>query len=1460
MNTSGQKSSQPSPELATGGKPGPELFSIPDHELLRCIGHGAYGAVWLARNVMGTYRAVKIVHREDFTRNRPFAREYEGLLKYEPVSRSHPNLMQILHVGQREGYFYYVTELADDANAECGVRNARMGITEAVPREGEEQRQRDEMPRNELGDSQCSRSTVPVLDPEKYVPRTLQQDLEDRGQLPVRECVSLAGALASALKHLHDQKLVHRDVKPSNVIFVHGVPKLADIGLVATVGDSHSIVGTEGYLPPEGPGNPQADLYSLGKLLYEVSTGMSRGEYPRLPAKLRELQDSVELLEFNEVLLKACAKDTDRRYHRAADLLADLALLEHGDSVKRLRRLERHHVFLRRAAAVTLAVGLLLSAAWWQSWRAHRIARRHLAQLRANEATRLMVQGEYLAALPWLAGALELDAGDPIREPVHRARMASVLERCPVPVAQFLVPKNKALWIDLSRDGRIVATAHEDGVVRLWDALSGRLIRKLDHHFPVVFCRILPSGNEIVTATLGQKAHLWNLASPGSNPMSFDRALGFGSDSYALCINERLQKVYLSKAGPCYLQMQDFKGPFENLTLSLKLIGLQDTLRIRSEVRHTPPDGEIFYASEFHDSPQAEAFDEGTDVLRNPIWGRVFIALLNSATGKKPGDTGEMVWDNLRVRRYPTGGQEAPWRVLDDFSSGALTHWEYPRPPDSSNTFEAIRGQLRITCDNLPRAQLGWMGAVWREQFEVFPGFTFEIEADLISARAPYRYAGLCLARPTLSPVLASDPLVVVQDRWLVLPSWDGAIRLCDIANQQDATMANERRVPSLQLQINNIIDDFDISPNVRHLACVLNTKACQIWSLENGHQVTPHRRGPETESAKTAESTPHEDNRMRPDGIETHASRILATGVRFSPDNRFLAVSHDGEGIELIRTKDWEVAHTLASVRSFKHPRFSPMGCRLAAVRDDHDLVIWDLDDLAKAPALFANRFEVIGIAFSPDGRYVASCSADGKVRLWDVIQRAPFGAPLPGTLACFSADGSQLLLLEAEGQVVLWKLSGMSDKVLAVPVLRTDQTSATSRNGSLAAEITAQGIAVTTPAGQYSLVDPDQAPLRRVAFTADDLQLIAESSDSRAWIWDYRTHLLAEPPMPVRYDAVMTNHAVPKLKPDIRDRRTLSEWAALISGQQLDSEGGMASIDNVKREALIAQLKRSYPDDFAADGAREARWHIHQAEIAERAMDWESAVFHWEHALDSESEILDLKSPISPKSRLAYARQAARKVETAILNGRSRWSVYLPRPPWATPEMLDLERFYDLPLGARLATNQPNLTFRELTSGVHYFSGTGFDVRGIIQLQDSEPVTIPIGRACRRLHFLHAADQTIDILGIREQAGTYQITYASGATAKVNLHNPEDLPPYVGSFFYTLSKPAWAGISSNLHCATVWSGCFPGPARQKECLYLTRTTWDLPANQGQDIVQTLTLRAGEGASSPLVFAITVE
>ena len=71
---------------------------IPDHEMLRCIGKGAYGEVWLARNIMGSWRAVKVVYRSSFEDDRPFEREFNGIKKFEPTGEKFdPNLHQAMY-------------------------------------------------------------------------------------------------------------------------------------------------------------------------------------------------------------------------------------------------------------------------------------------------------------------------------------------------------------------------------------------------------------------------------------------------------------------------------------------------------------------------------------------------------------------------------------------------------------------------------------------------------------------------------------------------------------------------------------------------------------------------------------------------------------------------------------------------------------------------------------------------------------------------------------------------------------------------------------------------------------------------------------------------------------------------------------------------------------------------------------------------------------------------------------------------------------------------------------------------------------------------------------------------------------------------------------------------------------------------------------------------------------------
>ena len=317
----------PARETALAADPAAVLPVVPDHELIRVIGRGSGGDVWLARNALGTCRAIKIVPERQ-SRGGSTAGEYNGILKCEPVSRLHDGLVDILQVGRNKaaGYFYYVMELADDVA--------------------------------------CGQNIVP----ETYLPRTLALDRARLKRLPVVECVRIGAAIASALGFLHQHGLIHRDIKPHNIIFINGAPKLADIGLVTEAVGVQSQAGTQGFIPPEGSGTIRADIYSLGKVLYEISTGLDRNDYPELPELPGNDAEGESLLLLNAIILKACRAKPWDRYQTAEEMM--LALLNFQFNRDHLRR-KRNEQFLTQVARIAgpiIAAGIIIGMLWRIIW------------------------------------------------------------------------------------------------------------------------------------------------------------------------------------------------------------------------------------------------------------------------------------------------------------------------------------------------------------------------------------------------------------------------------------------------------------------------------------------------------------------------------------------------------------------------------------------------------------------------------------------------------------------------------------------------------------------------------------------------------------------------------------------------------------------------------------------------------------------------------------------------------------------------------------------------------------------------------------------------------------------------------------------------------------------------------------------------------------------------------------
>ena len=281
-----------------GGAAGTELdgLTIPDYELIQpAFAKGAYGRVWLARNAVGQWQAVKAIHRKSFGEDdSPYEREFRGIEFYKPISDKHPGLLRIDFVSQMkpEGYFYYAMELGDAVSGDW------------------------------------------KREPATYRPLDLAALCASRnGRLPVSECVRLGISLCEALQFLHGHGLAHRDIKPRNIIFVKGRPKLADVGLVAAAhrpAQELTLIGTPGFMPPhpEPPGTHLADIYALGMVLYVISTGRKPAAFPELSETIVDPAQHPDFAALSAIIFKACQPDRALRYASAAEMQAALCELE----------------------------------------------------------------------------------------------------------------------------------------------------------------------------------------------------------------------------------------------------------------------------------------------------------------------------------------------------------------------------------------------------------------------------------------------------------------------------------------------------------------------------------------------------------------------------------------------------------------------------------------------------------------------------------------------------------------------------------------------------------------------------------------------------------------------------------------------------------------------------------------------------------------------------------------------------------------------------------------------------------------------------------------------------------------------------------------------------------------------------------------------------------------------------
>ena len=291
---------------------------LPRYAALREIGHGEYGIVYLTRRADGGFYAVKVVRRPAEGDTRPYERELCGVRAIARLPRIE-GLVRIHDVGEAPdgSAFAYAMDLAD-----------------------------------------------PELDgpgPEEkgYRPQTLASVVAAEVALPLRQCLDIGIRIASVLAQLQRRHIVHRDIKPGNIVFVRGQAVLADVGLAIDDRDAASIVGTPGYAPPERRGSAAGDVFGLGKTLYRISTGRLPEE-EGLPPCVEADIDAPFFWKWMVILSKATARDPSRRYRSAKGLLRELRRL------RRLRSRPLRIALWTTAVAATLVI--LLPALWHMSY------------------------------------------------------------------------------------------------------------------------------------------------------------------------------------------------------------------------------------------------------------------------------------------------------------------------------------------------------------------------------------------------------------------------------------------------------------------------------------------------------------------------------------------------------------------------------------------------------------------------------------------------------------------------------------------------------------------------------------------------------------------------------------------------------------------------------------------------------------------------------------------------------------------------------------------------------------------------------------------------------------------------------------------------------------------------------------------------------------------------------------
>ncbi len=1015
--------------------PGPSRFAaldIPGYEIIDELGRGGMGVVYLARQVqLNRPCALKMIlagaHASTQVASR-FLSEAQAIARLH-----HPHIVQIYSIGDASGLPYVELE---------------------------------------------------------YVPGgSLDRQLDGTPWKAAR-AAGLVEQLARAVAFAHEQGIIHRDLKPANVLLAFdGLPKISDFGLAKFLGSDSGLTGTDAimgspsYMAPEQAEGktrevgPEADVYALGTILYELITGRP----PFRGASILETLEQVKTAEavppsrlvprvprdIETINLKCLQKEPVKRYRSAAALAEDLRRFQAGEPIlaRPIGGPERAWRWCRRnpvvsgliaSVAMALVLGTAVSAYFAiRATRGEQLAVRKAAEAlenanRAEKATQtareekdLSDRSLYLAEMrlahqAWQEGLVDLvqqylqnQVPKQSDAPDRRGFEWHYLERlCQSELRTLRGHSDMVRSVAFGSAGRLIASAGDDNKIKLWDTATGANVRTWSGHTDFVWnIAFSPDGASLASAGEDQKIKLWDVAT-GRELRTLRGHAGV------------VNVVSYSPAGQTLVSAGD-DG-------TLKLWDVATGKEIRTLRGHTreingvsfSPDGNFIASAGMDRTVKWWSVATGREVrtLRGHTASVQMVRL--SPDGRTIASASSD--STIKLWAAATG---AELRTLRGHTA-AVTAVEFS--PDGGNLASAGKDRMVKLWDPSTGREIRSL----RGHADWVSGVAFSPDGRILASSSTDRTVKLweTVTDQEVQTWRGHDARVASvshapDGRTLASGSGDRTVKLWD------SSTGLERL--TLRGHVDSV-SDVKFSPDGKSLASSGHDCTVKLWDTATGKELrTFHGHSGAVEcvsyspDGRALASGGHDRTVKIWDAVTGAVTRTLkghtdwVTAVSFSPDGRAIASAGDDATIKL-----WDIAtgkplYTLSGHKGrVNRLSFSPDGHTLASAHD-RTIKLWNASTGHELRTLHGHADSVTGVSHSPDGSTIASASNDGTIKLWDattgqeILTLRANSSLLWGI--SYNRDGRTLAAGCDDGTVKVWDTTSMTSELQILREART-------------------------------------------------------------------------------------------------------------------------------------------------------------------------------------------------------------------------------------------------------------------------------------------------------------------------------------------------------------------------------------------------------------------------------------